>query len=121
MARLQFARAAEEQPVEGHGVVHAGPGENQAVGAAEGGDHDGPGHIARHGRRSQHARDHRGRHPILGSVLDGVERQDAEVDEITSEVEQRDDADAERQRERQVAARIAHFGGGEGYVVPGVG
>ena len=56
-----------------------------------------------------------------GGVLDRVERQHHQVDEVGSEVEKRDDADAERERERQVALRVADLAGGEGDVVPGVG
>ena len=56
-----------------------------------------------------------------GACLDAGQRQGHQVDHVAGEIEERDDADAEGQRERQVALRVADFAGGEGDVVPGVG
>ena len=50
-----------------------------------------------------------------------IQRQNVQVNKVAGNVERDHNARAHRQRERQIAAGILHFAGGEGHVVPGVG
>jgi hypothetical protein len=82
----------EEEAVAAHGVVDARAGEDQAVGAAEGGDEDGAGHeLARRGPKICSMTG--GGDAVLGGVLNAarqrwwrhgvaVERQHEQVDEV---------------------------------------
>ena len=102
MPLVQPARAAEEQAVPGHGVVDAGPGQDQPVVAAEGGDDDGD----RHDRRARRSEDHpegRGRHPVVRRVLDLRERQRTQVGDVREDVEPDHQDRAGGERERDVA------------------
>jgi len=49
------------------------------------------------------------------------QRENAEVDEVAEDVEKQDDAGAECETQRDVAARVLNLAGGEGDVVPRVG
>ena len=117
---MQPRHGLEEQAVERHRVVDARAGQDHAVQATEGRDHDG----RRHHLNADRAENDRGgsrAHAILGSVLNGVERQDAQVDHVGGDVQSEHDRHAQRQRERNVAPRIASLAGREGHVVPSFG
>ena len=50
-----------------------------------------------------------------------VQRQHVKVNEVAGDIKRDHNARAHRQRERQIAAGIFHFAGGERDVIPGVG
>ena len=91
MHRIELAGLAEEEPVLGHGVVDARARQDEAVVAAEGGDHDGGGHqsapptgpnmLAAAAVATRSSR----------RVLDCGERQHVQVDEVRGDVERRND------------------------------
>ena len=117
---VERARAAEKQVVPRHREIDARAGHDHAVAAAEGRDHDRDGHELRRDR-AEHDGDDGGGDAIFGRGLDLRQREHRQIDEVAGDIEDRDDAHAEAERERQVAFRIADFAGGEGDVVPGVG
>src|SRR5438105_7266360 len=68
---MQFSRAAKEQSILCHGVVHASPGEYQSVVAAETGDHNRRSHQVS-ADRSEHLSQGGGGDSIFGGVLNSA-------------------------------------------------
>src|SRR5277367_922050 len=54
-------------------------------------------------------------------MLDCFQRKRAEIGDIGEQIERDYDARADGEREREIAARIFYFSGGESNVVPGIG
>src|SRR5579871_6953419 len=79
---------SKKQAVLGHGVIDARAGQDEAVVATEGGDHDGGGHQLDR-QRTEDLGCRSGGDAILGSVLDGFERQYVQVNEIAAYIEKR--------------------------------
>ena len=118
MPGVEPAGGGEEQAVAGHRVVDAGAGQDQPVVAPERRDHDRQRHDAGPGAAEDRLQRGRG-DPVVGRVLDGGERQRAEVGQVGQEVQDDHDAGAGRQRHRHVAVRVPDLRRHEGDVVPG--
>src|SRR4051812_37799929 len=117
MVFVQFADAPEEKSIPRHRVVSPRSRENQAIVAAEGGDHDRNRHNGRAGPWEDYVRG-LGRDPVARRILDCGERKRSEVSDVCEQIKSDDEEGAEREREWNIASRIFHFAGGEGDVVP---
>ena len=120
MIFVQLADPTEKQTVFCHCVIRARPGENQSVVAAKGGNHD----RDRHDRCASAGENHIGRFrcdTIAWRTLNCRKWKRREVCDIRQQIESDHEKCSERERKRNVAARILHFASGERDIVPGVG
>ena len=108
----------EEEPVACHGIVDAGPGQDDPVDAAERRDQDRHGHHGRPGRAQDLLHDGGG-HPVLPGALNLGERQRDHVGDVRQQVQADDAPAADQERPGEVAARVAGLARGERHVVPG--
>ena len=104
--------------IAGHGVINARAGQDEAVVAAEGGNHDRGGHGERAGFAEDRAH-RRDRDPILRRVLDSIERQHRDVSKIRENVKDNDECASAQQCAREIPAGIAHFTADESDIRPG--
>ena len=114
-ARGEPADAAEEQAIAGHGVVDARRGQHALAEEAERGNGDPGGDPERAAVAQGTAHDVGGGR---GGTVESFGAEDFEADHVDGDIEHDDTDHAEHDAPREVAARVAHFGGDEGGGLP---
>ncbi len=117
VVRIELSGPAEEQVILRHCVVDARAGKNQAIHAAERGDHDRRRHDAR-GNGPEHHRHNGSGHAILGRGLNLSQSQYGQINEVTRDIKSGHDAYPKAERQREIAAGIAHLTRSKRDVVP---
>ena len=108
-----------EEAIHRHALVDPGPGEEQSVQAAEGGDEDDAGHDEP-APRAEEGLQGRAGHPVLGSSGDARGAQHPQVGQVRHDVQAADQRGADEQGEGDGPAGFLHLTGDEGDGVPGV-